>query len=141
MGRRDRKMKDCVFCHPNLEPTQNIIISNDYCMFLQLEQAQIKGNQLEGSGLIVPKAHRETAFDLTLEEWSATYTLLKEVKRYLDEKYKPQGYNLGWNCGEIGGQHIFHSHFHVIPRYNDEPMAGKGIRYMFKSTENKRIGN
>lgn len=131
-------MKDCIFCNLELEPNQNIILSNDHCMFLQLEQAQIKGNQLEGAGLIIPILHRETAFDLTLEEWNATYTLLQNVKKYLDEKYKPQGYNLGWNCGEIGGQHIFHSHFHVLPRYEDEPLAGKGIRYMFRGAENKR---
>lgn len=131
-------VKDCIFCNLELEPNQNIILSNDHCMFLQLEQAQIKGNQLEGAGLIIPILHRETAFDLTLEEWNATYTLLQDVKKYLDEKYKPQGYNLGWNCGEIGGQHIFHSHFHVLPRYEDEPLAGKGIRYMFKGAEIKR---
>ncbi|MFK3833339.1 HIT family protein, partial [Staphylococcus saprophyticus] len=29
-------------------------------------------------------------------------------------------------------------HFHVIPRYKDESLAGKGIRYMFKSKENTR---
>lgn len=132
-------MKDCIFCNLELEPTQKVILSNEYCMFLQLEQAQEKGIQLEGAGLIVPKKHRETAFDLTIEEWNATYTLLQEVKKFLDEMYQPQGYNLGWNCGEIGGQHIFHSHFHVLPRYEDEPLAGKGIRHMFKSADNKRI--
>ncbi|MCZ8541886.1 HIT family protein [Psychrobacillus psychrodurans] len=132
-------MKDCIFCNLELEPTQKVILSNEYCMFLQLEQAQEKGIQLEGAGLIIPKKHRETAFDLTIEEWNATYTLLHDVKKFLDEMYQPQGYNLGWNCGEIGGQHIFHSHFHVLPRYEDEPLAGKGIRYMFKSADNKRI--
>ncbi len=107
-------------------------------MFLQLEEVQIKGVQLEGAGLIVPIEHRETAFDLSKEEWNATYTLLQEVKTYLDKKHQPKGYNLGWNCGEVGGQHIFHAHFHVLPRYDDEPLAGKGIRYMFKSVDNKR---
>jgi len=131
-------IKECVFCHPELEPNQRIILSNEYCMFLQLEQAKIKGSQLEGAGIIVPKIHRKTAFDLTYDEWNATYKLLQKVKEYVDEKHQPQGYNLGWNCGEVGGQHIFHAHFHVIPRYDDEPLAGKEIRYMFKSGENKR---
>ncbi|WP_349408536.1 HIT family protein [Pseudalkalibacillus sp. SCS-8] len=132
-------MKECIFCHPDLEPDQNIILSNELCMFLQLEQFQKKGTQLEGAGLIVPKEHKETAFDLTRDEWDATYSLLQEVKQYLDEMYQPQGYNLGWNCGEIGGQHIFHAHLHVLPRYEDEPLAGKGIRYLFKGKENERM--
>ncbi|CAM3207058.1 HIT family protein [Filibacter tadaridae] len=131
-------MSDCLFCNLKLEPTQKVIMSNELCMFLQLEQAQVKGIQLEGAGIIVPKKHRETAFDLTLEEWNATYALLQEVKKYLDEKHRPQGYNLGWNCGEVGGQHIFHAHFHVLPRYEDELLAGKGIRSMFKGANNQR---
>ncbi|SHG79082.1 HIT family protein [Ornithinibacillus halophilus] len=130
--------KDCVFCHPDLEQNQSIVLSNEYCMFLQLEQSDMKGRPLEGAGVIVPKKHRETAFDLTREEWDATYMLLQQVKEYIDNKYHPDGYNLGWNCGEVGGQHIFHAHFHVLPRYKDETLAGKGIRYAFKDEGNKR---
>jgi diadenosine tetraphosphate (Ap4A) HIT family hydrolase len=52
--------------------------------------------------------------------------------------YKPQGYNIGWNVGSVGGQEIFHAHLHIIPRYEDEPLAGKGIRYWLKQPQNKR---
>lgn len=77
-------------------------------------------------------------FDLSKKEWEATYSLLLEVKEYVDKQYRPKGYNLGWNCREVGGQHISHAHIHFIPRYEDEPLAGKGIRYMFKGKENQR---
>ena len=50
-----------------------------------------------------------------------------------------KGYNIGWNVNEVGGQEIFHAHLHVIPRYEDEPMSGKGIRYWIKQPQNKRI--
>ena len=56
----------------------------------------------------------------------------------MDEIHSPDGYNIGWNCNTIGGQHIMHAHLHVIPRFNDEPYAGKGIRHWLKSIENKR---
>lgn len=128
----------CVFCHTELEPDQEVLFSNESCMFLQLKQYQTKGKQLEGSRLIVPREHRETVFDLTEEEWNLSYRLLHEVKTYIDDKHNPQGYNLGWNSGEVGGQHIFHAHFHVMPRYEDEPLAGKGIRYLFKKENNGR---
>jgi len=131
-------MNECQLCHLEIMPTQTIMMENEHCMFLQLEDARKKGMPLEGAGIIVPKIHRETAFDLTIEEWNATYELLQEVKQYLDEVYEPSGYNLGWNCGEIAGQHIMHAHFHVLPRYKDESLAGKGIRYMFKGEKNKR---
>ena len=131
-------MNQCPLCHVHLEPTQTVVLSNEHCLFLQLEQAREKGVQLEGAGIIIPKIHRETAFDLTPEEWHATYSLLQEAKKYIDTHFQPQGYNLGWNCGEKAGQHIPHAHFHILPRYDDEPLVGKGIRFLFKGDENKR---
>lgn len=126
-------MKNCLFCSVEDDLEQKIIMSNQYCMFLQEPQ-----EVLIGSGVIVPKEHRETVFDLTKDEWNATFELLLEVKMYLDSKYKPQGYNIGWNVGNVGGQEIFHAHLHVIPRFKDEPMSGKGIRYWLKQPQNRR---
>ena len=77
-------------------------------------------------------------FDLTEEEFVSTFSLLTDVKALLDSEYTPQGYNLGWNCGEVAGQTIFHAHLHVIPRFESEPHAGKGIRYWFKQESNRR---
>lgn len=96
---------------------------------------QLREQEIEGAGIIVPKKHRETLFDLTEDEWKATYQLLHEAKKYLDINHRPDGYNVGWNCWHVGGQHVFHSHMHVIPRYSGEPLAGKGIRYFLKGVE------
>lgn len=86
----------------------------------------------------MPKRHCETLFDLTENEWQATYELLHQVKKYLDDRHKPQGYNVGWNCGAVAGQEIFHAHMHVIPRFQDEPFTGIGIRYWLKEEANMR---
>lgn len=126
-------MKHCIFCHVEEDLEQKVNLSNDYCLFLQKPQ-----EVLIGSGIIVSKKHRETVFDLTKEEWNATFELLQKVKCYIDEKFKPDGYNIGWNVGRVGGQEIFHAHLHVIPRYKDERYSGKGIRHWIKKDENKR---
>ncbi|MEC0264547.1 HIT family protein [Paenibacillus anseongense] len=123
----------CPFCFPETDREQSIVLSNEYCLFVQKPQ-----EVLIGSGLIVPKMQRETAFELTTDEWQASFELLQQVKELLDKEYAPQGYNLGWNCGDIGGQEIFHAHIHVIPRFEDEPLAGKGIRYWLKQSSNQR---
>lgn len=125
-------MTDCPFCQP-LDNSQYTVLQNELCMFLQQPQ-----DVLIGSGVLVPKAHRETAFDLTLPEWTATYALLHEAKTRLEKEWQPDGYNLGWNVGSVGGQDIFHAHLHLIPRFKDEPFAGKGIRYWLKQPENRR---
>lgn len=122
----------CPFCPPAVDQA-GIVLHNEHCLFLHLDEPI-----LIGAGLIIPRQHRETAFELTSEEWYATYTLLQEVKRLLDTRYQPDGYNLGWNCGPIAGQEVFHAHLHVIPRYADEPLAGKGIRYWLKQETNRR---
>ncbi|MEK4520946.1 MULTISPECIES: HIT family protein [unclassified Psychrobacillus] len=126
-------MNDCPFCHLDLIDNQKVVLENENCMFIQVPQ-----EILIGSGLIIPRAHRETVFELTEQEWTATKYLLKEAKDYIDKLYNPDGYNIGWNCNSIGGQHIMHAHLHIIPRYVDEPYAGKGIRHWLKSPENKR---
>ncbi|MCM3586726.1 HIT family protein [Mesobacillus maritimus] len=127
--------KGCPFCNPKIDEEQNIRFENVSCYFLQHNKEQ---GILEGSGVIVPKKHHANAFELTQEEWVDTYDLLQKAKVYLDENFQPDGYTLGWNVGEVSNQTILHSHFHVIPRYNDEPLAGKGIRYWLKQQENKR---
>lgn len=122
---------DCPFCQPRLD---QVYLKNDLCLFLMQPEPV-----LVGSGVIIPRAHRETVFDLTPEEWQATYSLLARVKAYLDDVYQPQGYNLGWNSGKTAGQEVFHAHLHVIPRFADEPYAGRGIRYWLKQEKNRRI--
>jgi diadenosine tetraphosphate (Ap4A) HIT family hydrolase len=126
------KMNDCPFCSDLIKPNE-IVMENEMCLFLQRNETV-----LVGSGLIIPRAHRETVFDLTPAEWNATYELLQQVKKNIDFKFRPHGYNLGWNSGAIAGQEVFHTHLHVIPRYKDEPLAGKGIRYWLKQETNKR---
>jgi diadenosine tetraphosphate (Ap4A) HIT family hydrolase len=123
----------CPFCHLQHDGQPPVVLENEHCQFLQEPQ-----EVLIGSGLIIPKAHRETVFDLTEEEWAATFSLLKQAKALLDAQHSPQGYNLGWNSGSVAGQEVFHAHLHVIPRYADEPLAGRGIRYWLKQPANKR---
>lgn len=126
-------MTNCPFCNFKDDERGEILLQNELCYYVLCKDAV-----LEGWGMIMPKKHRETVFELTQDEWNATYSLLEEVKTYIDESVRPDGYNLGWNVGKIGGQEVFHAHLHIIPRFKDEPLAGKGIRHWFKQVENKR---
>jgi len=129
-------MDKCKFCDPTIYEKEGII-KNKSCIFLSSEEYNPKG-VLIGSGIIIPFAHKETPFELTDEEVVDMFTLLKEVKKYLDKKFKPDGYSIGWNVGKASDQIEKHVHLHIIPRYNDEPLAGKGIRYFLKQKSNRR---
>ncbi|MEM7131272.1 MAG: HIT family protein [Chloroflexota bacterium] len=128
-------MNACPFCSPQIydDAIGDVLLENEHALFLSGPQPV-----LNGSGLIVPRTHRETVFDLTPDEWQATYSLLHQVKARLDEIMQPDGYNVGWNCGRVGGQSVFHAHLHVIPRFADEPLAGRGIRWRLKQADNQR---
>ena len=93
---------------------------------------------LVGSYLVIPKSYVETPFDLSEQEWMDTKKMIDIIKSYLDEKFNPDGYNLGWNVGKTAGQTVSYAHLHIIPRFEDEPFAGKGIRHWLKKDENAR---
>ncbi len=124
---------NCPFCPPRVDD-QPIPLENESSLFIDL-----KHPVLQGSGVIVPRAHRPSAFELTQEEITSAFSLLAEVRAFLDARHDPQGYNLGWNCGAVAGQTVFHAHLHVIPRFAAEPHAGKGIRYWLKQESNRRV--
>lgn len=80
-----------------------------------------------GHMLIISRRHVSDYFAATGEEHQAFSDLLTEAKKLLDEKYHPDGYNIGVNCGETAGQTIMHLHIHLIPRYHgdiDNPRGG-----------------
>jgi diadenosine tetraphosphate (Ap4A) HIT family hydrolase len=122
----------CAFCQPQVE-RELIVDRNELCLVIDLRHAI-----LAGACIIVPKAHRESPFELSESEVSATFQLLRAAKQRLDSEFAPDGYNVGWNCGSVGGQEVAHVHLHVIPRFRDEPLAGKGIRFWLKQETNRR---
>ncbi|CQR46823.1 HIT domain protein [Paraliobacillus sp. PM-2] len=129
------EQKICTLCEIKETINQHILFENETCMYIQKESEQ---EVLEGSGLIIPKAHKLNVFQLSREEWMDTQELLNNAKDFVDEQYAPDGYTIGWNSGEIGGQSIPHAHLHVIPRFKDEPYAKRGIRYWIKQDANQR---
>ena len=105
---------------------------------IAVKSNNLKNNTLIGSYVIIPKSEVGSPFELSDKEWNDSKALMIEVKAYLDKKYSPDGYNIGWNVGKAAGQEVAHAHMHIIPRYSDEPYAGKGLRYWFKQPENIR---
>jgi diadenosine tetraphosphate (Ap4A) HIT family hydrolase len=82
-----------------------------------------------GHVLIIPKRHAVTVYDLTDQEYADCFQLARDVRPILQEKFNPDGFNIGANCGEAAGQSVWHAHIHVIPRYKgDSPNPKGGVR-------------
>lgn len=118
---------DCPFC--NLK--ENILFENDYAVAFFDSYPVSKGH-----ALIIPKRHSEHYFELTKEEIGAMFELSQKVKEYLDKEFHPDGYNIGFNVLEAGGQSVMHTHMHIIPRYKgDVEKPRGGIRKIVKQKD------
>ena len=80
----------------------------------------------KGHCLIVPHRVYSDYFDSTSEEVIGLQKLVLETKKLLDEKFQPDGFNVGINSGETGGQTVPHVHIHLIPRYKGDMENPRG---------------
>ncbi|PIZ55897.1 HIT family protein [Candidatus Uhrbacteria bacterium CG_4_10_14_0_2_um_filter_41_7] len=110
-------MDNCLFCKiiSGEIPAHKIYEDDETLAFLDI------GPVSEGHTLIIPKEH---ATDLTAgseESALAIMQTIKEIAPKITEALGATGYNLGMNNGRDAGQDVFHTHMHLMPRYeNDE---------------------
>jgi len=80
-----------------------------------------------GHCLIISKELKPTYFDLNAREKMELIELTNKTKDLIEQEFKPDGYNIGMNCGLAAGQTVMHFHCHVIPRYigdMEDPRGG-----------------
>ncbi len=79
-----------------------------------------------GHILIIPKRSFASYFSALPEEKQSLWEMVEKVKVFLDREFKPDGYNIGINDGEVAGQTIPMVEIHVIPRYKNDTRNPKG---------------
>lgn len=116
-------VKPCPFCV--LEPRR--IVAED-----ELAVAYRDGFPVSlGHTVIIPRRHFATLFDATETEQGALLRMLARAKEKLDAQHQPDGYNIGINHGQAGGQSVPHLHIHLIPRYRgDKEDPRGGVRWI-----------
>ena len=113
-------MKDCVFCE---QFDKNRIVYEDDTWIAVYDSYPVS----KGHTLLIPKRHCETFFDLNDVETGSLVTTINIVKSVLEANFKPNGFNIGANCGKSAGQTVMHCHIHLIPRYDgdvEDPRGG-----------------
>lgn len=117
---------NCRFCLENSLLTDQPLFGNAAFYFLSSIDPDVPH-----AGMVIPRRHSETPFEMTVEEWSAFGDILQQARAHF-EHLKPDGFTLGWNVGAAAGQHVFHAHLHVIARFKGEPAEGAGIRRLMR---------
>lgn len=113
--------KDCLFC--NLDPS--LIINKFHHCFAIYDKFPVS----PGHTLIIPFQHTENWFTASEEIKLDMLQAMEHMKQLIDERFSPDGYNIGINNGIAAGQTVFHLHMHLIPRYaNDMGNPRGGVR-------------
>lgn len=79
-----------------------------------------------GHILIISNDLKKDFFALNDDERSELTLMIQVAKNLIEKDHKPDGYNIGMNCGETAGQTVFHFHCHVIPRYKGDMENPRG---------------
>jgi len=121
---------DCIFCNKN----DGGVILNTRFFIARYDEYPVSPGHI----IIIPKRHVEDYFLLTRYEREELFNeCILQCYQLLEAKYKPDGYNIGINCGEAAGQSIMHCHIHIIPRYKgDVENPRGGVRGVIPSKQN-----
>ena len=113
------KYPHCPFCE--LSKNVEVICESQICLAF-FDSYPVS----PGHALIIPKRHIASYFELTDEERDEMNKVMLHVKQILDERFHPDGYNIGINVNQAAGQSVFHCHMHLIPRYKGDVANPKG---------------
>ncbi len=110
-------MEDCLFCKiiAGIIPAEKVYEDENFIAFLDIKPVNL------GHTLFVPKEHSRNIFDAPDTLLSTAGPVLKKLSRAVKEATKADGITIGWNNEPAGGQLIFHTHIHIMPRFmNDD---------------------
>jgi diadenosine tetraphosphate (Ap4A) HIT family hydrolase len=79
-----------------------------------------------GHLLIISNSSKRDYFELNKLEVEEMNSMIRKCKEIIEKRYKPDGYNIGMNCGKAAGQTVFQFHCHIIPRYSGDMKNPKG---------------
>ena len=128
-------MENCFFCKLMKNKIDG---KSDYVLENELALAKFDDYAVSpGHMVFITKRHTPTFFETTAEEKQAIFELVDQAKILIDEKYNPDGYNIGMNCGEMAGQSVMHVHVHLIPRYKGDVSNPRGgVRGVIPKNQN-----
>ena len=120
-------MSDCIFCDiaAGVLESEVVFESTDAVAFLDKYPAT------RGHVVVVPRAHAATLTELGDEKIGGFFLAVKAVMRKVSAAFHPVAMNVGWNHGKDAGQHVFHLHVHVLPRYH---AGGRGVQMLGEGT-------
>jgi histidine triad (HIT) family protein len=114
---------------------KDILYQNE-CITIFINSFFIQGN--EGHVIIVSNEHIETIYTLPEDIGQEVMKYASIVSRVIKLAYNCDGITVQQNNEPAGGQHAFHFHLHVFPRYNNDSFSQNVISKR-ETTQKERI--
>ena len=106
----------CELCKPDM------ILIEDELAYVRYDNNSLAPGHI----LVVPRRHVANFFDMTAQEQASILALLNRAQYIVGKEHRPDGYNIGVNVGQAGGQTRTHVHVHLIPRYTGDVADPRG---------------
>src|SRR3989338_7378870 len=104
---------DCIFCQIIRGELPSYKIYEDDKIVAFLDIAPVN----KGHTLIVPKEHYENTLETPDELLQHIVVTAKKLSQTIMEVTGAPAYNIGINNGRESGQVVFHTHWHIMPRF------------------------
>ncbi|GGD00706.1 HIT family protein [Enterococcus wangshanyuanii] len=109
-------MTDCIFCKIIDQEIPSYKVYEDDKVYAFLDITQVT----KGHTLLVPKEHVTDIFDYEPTLAGEVFARVPIVARAIEKAFpEMQGLNIINNNKELAYQSVFHSHIHLIPRYEE----------------------
>lgn len=103
----------CLFCKIINQEIPSYKIYEDEHTYAFLDISPLS----QGHTLVVPKKHSEDVLEADSSTITHCFNTIKRITKHYDDVLNASGYNIISNVHESSGQTVFHTHFHIIPRY------------------------
>ncbi|HYE22607.1 MAG TPA: HIT family protein [Verrucomicrobiae bacterium] len=109
-------MSDCVFCKiiEGTIPSSKIYEDDKTVAILNINPVS------KGHALILPKKHSTDFLETEDSELQTSIVVVKKVAEAILKATGAAGFNIHVNTKPAAGQEIFHLHYHIIPRYQND---------------------
>ena len=109
----------CIFCNAaaSAEPRETLTLLRTRDALVMLNRYPYTNGHL----MVAPIAHEARLFDSADNSLTALIRLTAEAQRILSDVYRPDGFNVGMNFGQVAGAGVAdHYHLHIVPRWNGD---------------------
>ncbi len=112
---------NCIFCDIiNRKANAEILFENEKVLaFLDVRPVNY------GHTLVIPKTHSENFLSVCKEDLLELIRITQMISGAITKSINPDGFNIVTNNGTAAGQSVFHFHFHIIPRFNNDAFSFK----------------